>query len=217
MDGRNHRRRHRRPAGRLRARRRRAADDQPAGVGARRAGAGRHRPAHGLRPALPAVPAPAVARPAPPHHDQHRRRGLPRRRRRLLDREPGHERHLPAADVGDDARGDVRDPREAGPHGRAAVAERRPVPVHRPALLRHDAVGARGAGQGARVEADLSASTRSSRRSAWSRASRASRTRPPATPRRARRRCMARIAITWQQSVFGWSSAPSPCSARRSC
>ena len=34
------------------------------------------------------VPAPAGARPAPPHHDQHRRRGLPRRRRRVRDREP---------------------------------------------------------------------------------------------------------------------------------
>ena len=50
----------------------------------RHAGAGRHRAADGLRPARPAVRASAGARPAPSHHDEHRRRGLPRRRRRLL-------------------------------------------------------------------------------------------------------------------------------------
>ncbi len=49
---------------------------------------------------VPAVRAPAGARPAPSHHDEHGRRGLPRRRRRLRDREPGDERRLPARHVG---------------------------------------------------------------------------------------------------------------------
>ena len=108
-------------------------------VGVRHAGAGRHRPADGLRPARPAVPASAGARPAPSHHDQHRRRGLPRRRRRLRDREPGDERHLSAGDLGHRADGDVRHPAAAGPHDRAAVAGGRAVPVSLPALLHVDA------------------------------------------------------------------------------
>ena len=68
----------------------------PDRVGRRRAAADRHGPAHGVRPALQAARTSAVARTAAPHHDQHGRRGLPRRRRRLLDREPGDERRLPA-------------------------------------------------------------------------------------------------------------------------
>ena len=64
------------------------------------AGAGRYRPADGLRPALASVSAPAGARPPPSHHDQHGGRGLPRGRRRVRDREPGDERRLSAGDVG---------------------------------------------------------------------------------------------------------------------
>ena len=78
----------------------RAADREPDRVGLQHAGPGRYGPAHGLRPALPAVPAPAGAGAAASHHDEYRRRGLPRRRRRLRDREPGDERHLPAGHVG---------------------------------------------------------------------------------------------------------------------
>ena len=77
-------------------------------VGLRHAGAGRHRPADGLRPARAAVPAPDGARTAPSHHDQHGRRGVPRRRRRVRHREPGDERHLPAGDVDRGAGGHVR-------------------------------------------------------------------------------------------------------------
>ena len=59
-----------------------------------------------------------------------------------------------------------------------------------------------GAGQGARVEAASSGSTRSSARCGWSRASRASRTSCSATRAPATKTMSARIAITWQQSLF---------------
>ena len=134
-------------------RRHRAADRQSVRVGVRHAGAGGDRSAHGLRPALPAVQSPAVARPPSPHHDEHERRGLPRRRRRVFDREPRDERHLSARHVGHDAVRDVRDPRQQRPHDRAAVAGRRAVSVLVPPLLHDDARQPGGARQGARVEA----------------------------------------------------------------
>ena len=53
------------------------------------------------------------ARPASPHHHEHGRRGLSRRRRRLRDREPGDERPLSAGDVDHRADRDVRHPAAA--------------------------------------------------------------------------------------------------------
>ena len=57
---------------------------------------------------VPAARSPAVARAPASHHDQHGRRGLPRRRRRLLDREPRDERRVSARDLGHHAGRDVR-------------------------------------------------------------------------------------------------------------
>ena len=60
----------------------------------------------------------------------------------------------------------------------------------------------RGARQGARVEADRAAVRNVLARCAWSRASRASRTRPTRYAAAGDRTMDARIALTWQQSLF---------------
>ncbi len=76
------------------------------------------------------------------------------------------ERRIPAGHLGHHAGRDVHDPAEPRPVGGAALAVGHAVPVHRAALLRIDAVVARGARQGAGIGADLSGSTRSFSRSA---------------------------------------------------
>ena len=94
------------------------------------------------------------------------------------------------------------DPAAAERDDRAAVADRRAVPVSVPALLHDDARQPRGARQGARVEAARAALRDVLARCGWSRASRASRTSCSATPAPATTTMNARIAITWQQSLF---------------
>ena len=133
--------------------RRGAAGGEPAGVGLRHAGAGRHRPADGLRPAVPAVSASDGARPPPSHHHQHGGCGVPGRRRCLRDREPGDERHLSARDVDHVAGGHVRRPVVHERHDRVVVARGRAVSLPLSPLLHVHAGGAGRAGEGARIEA----------------------------------------------------------------
>ncbi len=93
-----HRRRGRRPA---------AAAVRAGRRDGEHAGAGRHRPAHGLFAARAAAHAPAVAFAPSSHLDADRRLGLPPRGRRLLRARPGDERHAAAGHRCTDAQRDV--------------------------------------------------------------------------------------------------------------
>ena len=95
------------------------------------------------------------------------------------------------------------DPAADGRDGRAAVAHRRAVslPVH--PLLHLDAGRTARSASRSSSRSWSSGSTRSfSARCAWSRASRASRTSSSATRAPATTTMNARIALTWQQSLF---------------
>ena len=94
------------------------------------------------------------------------------------------------------------DPAAARRHGRAAVAGDGAVPVSVPALLHAHARQPNREGSRSSSRGCSSASTKCFRRCGWSRASRASRTRSSATRASAETVMDARIAITWQESLF---------------